>query len=69
MAEKKALQRSIYLNEEDHEAVARLQARSGLGRSGAIRWAIHNADQQLDQIERMAKIRSAAEEIIALTQT
>lgn len=66
---KKSPQRSIYFNEEDHEAIARLMARSGLGRSAVIRWAIHNADQQMDQIERMVQIRSAAEEIISLTQT
>jgi hypothetical protein len=69
--EKGAGQTSIYFNEEDHAVLAELQARTGLGRSGVIRWALHNAHKEGDtaQIEQMAKIRAAAEEIVSLTQT
>lgn len=72
MAKKESgAQTSIYLNAEDHEVLAAIQSRTGLGRSGAVRWALHNsyAEGEFDQVERMVKIRTAAEAIVSLTQT
>jgi len=65
-------QTSIYFNTEDWEVLEKLQAKTGLGRSAVMRMALHNLAESEDgasRIGRLTKIRTAAEEIISLTQT
>ena len=65
-------QTSIYLNAEDREILERLRVSTGLGRSAVFRLALHRVAQDelgMGQFDRLAKIRTAAEEIVLLTQT
>lgn len=64
-------QTSIYLNAEDWEVLEKLQLDTGLGRSAVIRMAIHQlaeSEEGASHIDRLVKIKTAAEEIISLTQ-
>jgi hypothetical protein len=64
-------QTSIYLNTEDRQILEQLQASTGLGRSAVVRLALHRVAQEdagMEQMNRLAKIKAAAEEIISLTQ-
>lgn len=64
-------QTSIYFNGEDWEVLEKLQSKTGLGRSAVIRMALHHlaeSEEGANRIDRLAKIKTAAEEIISLTQ-
>jgi hypothetical protein len=72
MAEAETGQTSIYLNTDDRAVLEALQERTGLGRSAVVRLALHRVAQEegdAAQVDRLAAIRAAAEEILSLTQT